>query len=230
VIGFVWNLTIGPFVDLFAPAIDAVYVWSETGVGIAFYFLYAIPEEIGWTGCLYPMMLRYFSPTPTSLFPRYTVLKAMTMTGLVWGLWHCPYIILKWNPSIDSLSSFVYNILFLLSCIGTRFVLVSLVWPIANSAGVGSNLLADECTITRPSLFPAIFAHAAMNVWWNYYNLMYKWDTEPTWSILISSEYSVLAVVWQLIIGLLLVRPSWKSQPRPTLRQNSPEFVVNITQ
>jgi hypothetical protein len=209
VIGFALNLTIGPFIDLFAPVEDSVYIWKQSMVGIALYFFYAIPEEIGWTGCLYPLMVRYFS-SPSNSSSRLPVLKAMTMSGLVWGLWHCPFIILKGNPAIDSLSSFVYNILFIVSCIGTRFVLVSLVWPVAantNPQNPSGSSLLESCTITRPSLFPAIFAHASLNVWWNFYNQMYKWSEVTGWSLLIGSEYSLLAVIWQTLIALLIVKP-----------------------
>jgi hypothetical protein len=214
-LGFVWNITIGPFVNLFSPAMESVYEYGN-GYGVGLYFFYAIPEEIGWTGALYPMMLGYFAPDSQTIGARFTVLKAMAMTGLIWGMWHCPYIVLKWNPSINTLSSFVYNILFVFSCIATRFVLISLVWPIASSTPIASSSpLNQACVVPvtiRPSLVPAIYAHAAMNVWWNFYNSMYMWSTVPTWSILVGSEYSVTSVLWQLIIGLLLVRPSWSSR------------------
>jgi hypothetical protein len=214
-LGFIWNISIGPFVNLFSPAMESVYEYGN-GYGVGLYFFYAIPEEIGWTGALYPMMLGYFAPDSQTIGARFTVLKAMAMTGLIWGMWHCPYIVLKWNPAINTLSSFVYNILFIFSCIATRFVLISLVWPIASSSLVAaSSPLTQACVVPvtiRPSLMPAIYAHAAMNVWWNFYNSMYMWSTVPTWSILVGSEYSVTSVVWQMIIGLLLVRPSWRSR------------------
>ena len=231
-LGFIWNISIGPFVNLFAPAMESVYEYGN-GLGLGLFFFYAIPEEIGWTGALYPMMLGYFAPDSQTIGARFTVLKAMTMTGLIWGMWHCPYIVLKWNPAINTLSSFVYNILFVLSCIATRYVLISLVWPIKTTTtttilegrpDTGFPLTSSEtcvpCTI-RPSLVPAIYAHAAMNVWWNFYNCMYVWQQVPTWSILVGSEYSVTAVLWQMIIGLLLVRPSWSNNRRQPERSSS---------
>ena len=230
-LGFVWNMTIGPFVNLFAPDMESVYEYGN-GLGVGLFFFYAIPEEIGWTGSLYPMMLGYFAPDSQTIGARFTVLKAMTMTGLIWGMWHCPYIVLKWNPSITTLSSFVYNILFVMSCIATRYVLISLVWPISTigmtttttSANHQISPLTQACipSTIRPSLIPAIFAHAAMNVWWNFYNCMYLWDAVPTWSILVGSEYSVTAVIWQLIIGLLLVRPSWTPRQHEQVSTRSP--------
>ena len=220
-LGFVWNITIGPFVNLYAPAMESVYEYGN-GLGVGLFFFYAIPEEIGWTGTLYPMMLGYFAPDSQTIGARFTVLKAMTMTGLIWGMWHCPYIVLKWNPAITTLSSFVYNILFVMSCIATRYVLISLVWPITTTSQVVP--ISQTCipATIRPSLIPAIYAHAAMNVWWNFYNDMYRWDSVPTWSILIGSEYSVTAVVWQLIIGLLLVRPSWTRRDHQQVSTRSP--------
>ena len=220
-LAFVSNLSIGPVVDFFAAANDSVYEYSNAAsTGVALYLLYAIPEEVGWTGTLYPMLLTHFSPTTRSTPLVRPVVKAMTVTGIVWGLWHCPFIILKWNPAIDALSSFVYNLLFLLSCIATRFVLISLVWPLAGSPN--SHLLEGGSTQARPvgkspSLFPAIWAHAAMNAWWSFYTNLYDWHAVPTWSILVGAEFSILAVVWQMGIAFLLVRTSFRkrSSPRP---------------
>ena len=216
IIGYISNFTIGPIVDLFAPSSDSVFDYgnnANTGVGL--YLLYAIPEEIGWTGALYPMLMTHFAPSVRDQLgsPFWPVAKAIFLTGFVWALWHSPFIILKWNPTIDSLLGFFYQVLFLLSCLASRVVLIALSWPVYSGT---SNLLETSGSVKNPSLFPAIFAHAAMNVWWNFFNCLYDWSSAPAWSITTGSEFSVLAVAWQFAIafGMLQFTLKRKSSPR----------------
>jgi hypothetical protein len=207
VLGFLSNFTIGPFIDLFAPASDSVYEYNNAGMtGIASYFVYAIPEEIGWTGTLYPLLLSHFSYQRNS---RWIVGKSVLLTGVIWGLWHVPFIVLKANQDLSPFLGMTYNFLFLLSCIATRAVLVSLVWPALRPT---SHLLRAESEeeAIKPSLLPAVFAHAALNVWWNFFNLMYLWKDAQTWSICTGSEFSVLAVGWQFALAFLIFKASWK--------------------
>lgn len=222
-LGIASSLTISPFVDFIAPYYDSVYEYNNAAhTGVALYFLYAIFEEIGWTGTLYPMLLTYFTPMTSATAAvtgrSYTVLKAMALTGLIWGLWHCPFVILKWSPAIDTLSSFVYNILFVLSCIASRLVLLSMVWPVKSESANSSHLLLDSGTVSQivtlgaMSIFPAVFVHAAMNAWWSFYTSLYDWRSVPVWSILIGSEFSILAVAWQIVIALTLVRTSFRKR------------------
>lgn len=212
ILGTLANFTIGPLVDLFAPASDSVYEFGNAaGTGIALYFLYAIPEEIGWTGTLYPLLCNHFRH---GSHPRWAVGKSILLTGVVWGLWHVPFIVLKGDPDAPSYMGMLYNLFFLLSCVATRAVLVPLVWPVHRPA---SHLLEGETeTVTTPSLMPAILAHAAMNVWWNFCNCLYDWKAVPVWSLLTGSEYSLLAVVWQFGIAFLVTRMSWKRRETPT--------------
>lgn len=217
IVGYLSNLTIGPIVDLFAPAGDSIYEYGNTAkTGVGLYLLYAIPEEIGWTGALYPMLMTHFAPTTNTqvIRPLWPPIKAVLLTGFIWALWHSPFVILKWNPSIDALLGFCYQLLFLLSCLASRSVLIALSWPVFTGS---SNLLEVTTTVKNPSLFPAIFAHAAMNVWWNFFNCLYDWSSAPTWSILTGSEFSVLAVAWQfgIAFGMLQFTFKRKSSPRP---------------
>jgi hypothetical protein len=208
VIGFVSNFTIGPIIDLFAPASDSFVDYKNAaGTGIASYLLYAIPEEIGWTGTLYPLLLSHFSEQRSS---RWVIGKSLLLTGVIWGLWHVPFIVLKADHNLPTIIGMVYNLFFLLSCVATRAVLVSLTWP---SMRQSSQLLqTSRETNQRPPLLPAIFAHAATNVWWNYFNCLYDWNSASVWSICTGSELSVLAVVWQFVIAFLMVKSSWKQR------------------
>jgi hypothetical protein len=207
IIAYVSNFSFGPFVDLFAPASDSIVEFNNAaGTGISSYFLYAIPEEIGWTGTLYPLLLNHFSEQRNS---RWVMGKSILLTGVIWGLWHVPFIVLKADPDQPTYLGMIYNFFFLLSCVATQAVLVALTWPGMRHV---SHLLEPTADAgMRPqSLFPAIFAHAAMNVWWNFFNCLYDWKAAPVWSICTASEYSVLAVVWQFAIALFMVRASWK--------------------
>lgn len=207
IIGGISNFTIGPLIDLFAPACDSIYEYKNAaGTGIASYFLYAIPEEIGWTGTLYPLLVRHFAEQGRA---QWAVLKSILLTGVVWGLWHVPFIVLKADPDSPTYIGIVYNFLFLLSCVATRAVLIPLVWPVHRPS---THLLEGEAeTITKPSLVPAIMAHAGMNVWWTYFSALHDWKAAPVWSMLVGSEFGLVAVAWQFAIAFIVIRSSWKS-------------------
>ena len=217
-LGYLSNLTIGPFVNLFAPASDSLYDYNNTAnTGIASYFVYAVPEEIGWTGTLYPLLLSHFSHQRNS---RWVVGKSVLLTGVIWGLWHIPFIVLKANSELSPFIGMTYNFLFLLSCIATRCVIVSLMWPALRPASHLLRTDSDE-EATKPALLPAVVAHAAMNVWWNFFTSLYLWKDAQAWSICTGSEFSVLAVAWQFTVAFLMYRASCKDQP-PTSTQITP--------
>ena len=217
-IAFASNLSIGPLLNLFAPVSDSVIPYNNpAGTGVALYLVYAIPEEIGWTGTLYPMLINHLTP---SFSKKLTVSLAILITGIVWGLWHCPFIILKWNPSIDVACGLLFNALFLCSCIATRAVLTSLVWPVRATEPV-THLLENveqrstSAMIRSPSILPAIFAHAALNCWWSFYTCLFNWSSEPLWSLLTGSEYSLLATAWQTAIAYLIIRNTFSNVESP---------------
>jgi hypothetical protein len=207
-IGIASNFSMGPFVDLFAPACDSVFDFQKSaGTGIALYFLYAIPEEIGWTGCMYPLLLGYYVDRDRGGSKKIALVKAIGVTGLVWGFWHTPLIVLRWNPELDNISAVLFDALFILGAVAARFVLISFVWPIRVGQSLAGGSSGDELLTPRivsPSMFPAIFAHAAMNVWWQFYNKLYIWI--DGWSLLTGSEFSLTAIIWQTVMALLVVR------------------------
>ncbi|KAB1645362.1 CPBP family intramembrane metalloprotease [Gulosibacter chungangensis] len=68
--------------------IDVLVVLQFVNLIIAALFINIIPalgEEIGWRGWLLPKLLR-FGPWP-----------AIQLSGLIWGLWHAPVILLGYN-------------------------------------------------------------------------------------------------------------------------------------
>ncbi len=92
--------------------------------------LFAAGEEIGWRGYMLPRLLRLTG-----------VPAAVALSGVVWGLWHAPVILLGYNyarPGIDGL---------LLMAIGCICVGAWLSW----------------LRIRGGSVWPAVFAHGALN-------------------------------------------------------------------
>lgn len=92
--------------------------------------LFAAGEEIGWRGYMLPRLVR-LAGIPT----------AVVVSGVVWGLWHAPIILLGYNyarPGIDGL---------LLMVVGCTCVGAWLSW----------------LRVRGGSVWPAIFAHGALN-------------------------------------------------------------------
>lgn len=54
-------------------------------IGALFNAVFAVGEEIGWRGFLLPKLL------PMGVFP------AVVVSGIIWGLWHAPVILLGYN-------------------------------------------------------------------------------------------------------------------------------------
>jgi membrane protease YdiL (CAAX protease family) len=50
------------------------------------YFLPAFGEEYGWRGFLLPKMIKHFN-----------LLGGLLLTGVIWGLWHAPLILMGYN-------------------------------------------------------------------------------------------------------------------------------------
>ena len=92
--------------------------------------LFAAGEEIGWRGYMLPRLVR-LTGIPT----------AVVVSGVVWGLWHAPIILLGYNyarPGIDGLLLMVVGCI----CVGAWF---------------------SWLRIRGGSVWPAIFAHGALN-------------------------------------------------------------------
>ena len=197
-LGFLSNFSIGPFIDPFAPAEDSLY--SISTYGIASYVLYAIPEEIGWAGTLYPLLLNQAAAPSNALLAvteSQGVFRAMSVTGLVWGLWHLPLLMLRGAGGVLGLIDLGF---FVLSCVATRWLLTALTWPVKSPE---HDLLEPQ--VVRPSIVPAVFAHAALNVWWSFYRQLFLWT--PGWAVLLGPESSLVALVWQVgIAGALIKR------------------------
>lgn len=125
-----------PFEDLTARMPPMPVVIAATLVSSLTYapFINMIPafgEEIGWRGMLYP-----------ALAERMSARIAALVTGVIWGLWHAPVIVMGHNYGMGYAGFPVMGILAMtLTCTGMSFCLCLLrqrsgsVWPCALAHG-----------------------------------------------------------------------------------------------
>ncbi len=74
------------------PAVMAVQVLFSVAVAPFLNTLFAIGEEVGWRGFLYP-----------ALGERMPKARATVLSGVVWGAWHAPLIAMGYNYGSDYL-------------------------------------------------------------------------------------------------------------------------------
>jgi membrane protease YdiL (CAAX protease family) len=87
----------------------------------------AVGEEIGWRGFLWPL-----------LRTRYSFLWSSLIIGVVWWLYHVPFILTGWYGSLGGLPAFTAGI-------------------------AGFTLFAGVLTDRSRSLWPSVIAHSAWN-------------------------------------------------------------------
>ena len=96
-------------------------------------FIPALGEEYGWRGFLQPALIK-----------RYGVMTGLTLTGLVWGLWHAPVILQGYNypqhPNLIGVGFFTF-------------------WTILAGYFLG------WLRIKSKSCFPAALGHGAINAY-----------------------------------------------------------------
>ncbi|PPF27609.1 CPBP family intramembrane metalloprotease domain-containing protein [Rathayibacter tritici] len=98
-------------------------------IGTAVNSVLAFGEEVGWRGWLLPALL------PLGTWP------ALIMTGVLWGAWHAPIILLGYNFGEANLVG-----------VGLMIVATTLI-----------GVLVGWLRIRSESLWPAVFAHGALN-------------------------------------------------------------------
>lgn len=108
-------------------------------IGIAITAIAATGEEIGWRGWLLPKLL----PLGTGW--------ALSLSGVIWGLWHAPAILLGLNyEQRDPLGIIMMTI----GC-------------------VGAGVLIGWLRLASGSLLPCILAHAALNSFATYQSILF---------------------------------------------------------
>ncbi|GAB3410144.1 CPBP family intramembrane metalloprotease [Schumannella luteola] len=135
-------------------------------------------------------------------------LPALGLSGAIWGVWHAPIILLGYNyQRTDALG-----------------VLLMTGWCVLLGVVVGWMRLRSA------SVWPAVFAHAALNATTNIYMIFVDRDSvaTSTWgSILGWSGWIVLG----LTIVVLLATGQLRKQPKPglTLAETQPGAAARVT-
>jgi len=142
----------------------------------------ALGEEIGWRGWLTPQLL------PLGVIP--TIL----ITGVIWGLWHTPLMLLGHNyPNLPGWLSVTFMVVF---CILTGGILAWL-------------------TIRTNSVWPAALGHSTINAT---AALPMLFSAEPTYDpahvgIGGTTDWIITAV----LLAIFPVTKSFRSAPQPSL-------------
>lgn len=139
----------------------------------------AFGEEIGWRGWLLPAL------RPMGVWP------ALLLSGLIWGLWHAPLILLGHNfnqPNIWGL------IVMLIGCV---------LWGI----------FFGWLRLRSGSLWPAVIAHGALNASGGVVLLLTSAD--PTMNLALVNPLGVSGwIVLGIVTLLLLVSGQFKHEPQ----------------
>lgn len=118
---------INPWIIVAAQAIQAILISPV---------LNAMPtfgEEFGWRGYLQPKLMPLGSR------------KAVLFTGIIWGIWHWPVILMGYNYGIDY--------------VGAPYLgLIGMVW-----FTLSLSVIFGWLTIKTKNLWPAVIAHSAVN-------------------------------------------------------------------
>ncbi len=100
---------------------------TTAGVSILGASLLALGEEIGWRGFLWPLLRRRQSYLWTSL-----------LIGVIWWLYHVPFVIFGWYGSVGGLPAFTVSL-------------------------AGFTLFVGAVTDRSKSVWPSVVAHGAWN-------------------------------------------------------------------
>lgn len=109
----------------------SVNIISEVVLGMLSGMVLTLGEEIGWRGFLVPNIVRLFG-----------VKKALLVSGLIWGAWHCPLV---------------------LSGIYLPGVAIWYAVPIFMIVITAVGVMIGILTIRSQSIWPAVLMHAAHN-------------------------------------------------------------------
>lgn len=120
--------------ELQADTVAAVQIAASVTIGPFINLFFALGEEIGWRGLLYPALDKYLSPA-----------AACVIGGLIWGVWHVPLTFRGHNYGFDYMG---YPITGVLAMCVFCFSLGTLLYWLRLKTG---------------SVWPAALAHGAIN-------------------------------------------------------------------
>lgn len=138
----------------------------------------AFGEEIGWRGFLVPALRRY------GTWP------ALLISGVVWGLWHAPIILLGYN-----------------------FGRTDVTGVLLMTAGcVAWGVLFGWLRLRSGSVWPAVFAHGALNAAAGLPLILYAAGTRPDPALALSLGASGW-IVCALVVVALMLTGQFRRQP-----------------
>jgi membrane protease YdiL (CAAX protease family) len=182
--GIVWLRGLGKYNGNFPPNFP-VFLLSMLINGC----LSAVLEETGWRGFLVPKLIKITS------FP-----KTALITGLIWAIWHYPFIIYSYDQS----STFPLSAR--LICF-TIFV-------------VGLSFAATWLRLQSGSVWAASILHGSHNVFMLYVFNVLTNNTGNTW--LYVSETGVLTAIIGLMLGIIFWSMKTQSTGASLSRLNVP--------
>ena len=143
-------------------------------------------EELGWRGYLYPTLCGWL--------PRW---KAMLLTGVVWGIWHTPLLIMGWDYGTAYAGYPVGGIVVMTLC----------------TVCMG----AFQCWLTDRSgnIWPSVLAHGALNVAFSFYllgNNFCKGEYHPLLGVhplTLLGGWTLIATGWVILVK---TRSGWPEE------------------
>ena len=134
-------------------------------------------EELGWRGYLYPSLCDWM--------PRW---KAMLVSGIVWGVWHTPLLVMGWDYGTGYSGYPVGGIAVMTLC----------------TVCFG----AFQCWLTDRSgnIWPSVLAHGALNVLFSFYLLGDNFCAAPYHPLLgahpltLLGGWTLIAAGWVILV------------------------------
>lgn len=165
--------------------IELIFISQAVNVLVAAWVLNLLPalgEEIGWRGWLTPQLL------PLGALPT------IGITGIIWGLWHTPLILLGHNyPNLPGWQAVIFMTIFC-TLIGGL-----LAW----------------LTIRTKSVWPAALGHSTINA---VGGLPLIFSAEPTFDTAhVGITGTTAWIVTGILLAILLAIRSFKPAPQPDI-------------
>ncbi|MBO9627679.1 MAG: CPBP family intramembrane metalloprotease [Microbacterium sp.] len=145
-------------------------------LGALFNIVFALGEELGWRGWLVPAL------RPLGTWP------ALLISGVIWGVWHAPIILLGYNFGRTDISGVLLMI----------------------AGSIGWGILFGWLRLRSGSVWPAVLAHGALNASAGFVLLLSA--TAP--DLALAGPLGVVGwIVCAVVIGVLALTGQFRPQP-----------------
>lgn len=132
----------------------------------------ALGEELGWRGFLLPRLI----PLGRA--------RALVLSGIVWGLWHAPVVLLGYNYPSD-------HLLGVLAMVGTTITF---------------GVILGWVRLTSASVWPAVIGHAALNAAAGSTGLFYAQGHPPNPFLTGTTGVTGWILPWLLVMVVVTIR------------------------